>query len=175
LAVEERINLLKLQRKSVICVGDFNGTDVLTQLIDCANLPIDRYTYYNQQINEKDEVVKAEKKSWHEEHWKGKKELWDGAYNRHNPSFGRGGYPCDYIKSTNDIEILSPSFKQANLRMYGCNLSCPIPCHNHDHALTASINSCKVKFPFEPAALIVYTSLDSDHMILKVNFNIPGV
>jgi len=174
-AVEERIKLLKLQRKRVICVGDFNGTEVLTELIDCARLPIHRYTYYNQQINEKDEVVKAEKKSWHEEHWKGKKELWDGAYNRHNPSFGRGGYPCDYIKSTNDIEILSPSFKSANLRMYGCNLSCSIPCHNPDHALTASINSCKVKFPFEPAALIVYTSLDSDHMILKVNLNVPGV
>jgi len=175
-AVEERINQLKTnQKKSVICVGDFNGTEVLTLLTDCANLPIHRYTYYNQTINEKDEVVKAEKKSWHEVHWKGKKVLWDGAYNRHNPSFGRGGFPCDYIKSTSDIEILSPCFKSPNLRMYGCNLSCSIPCHNPEHALAASVNSCNVKFPFDTAALIVYTSLDSDHMILKVNFNVSGI
>jgi hypothetical protein len=42
-------------------------------------------------------------------------------------------------------------------------------------ALAASVNSCNVKFPFDTAALIVYTSLDSDHMILKVNFNVSGI
>ena len=80
------------------------------------------------------------------------------------------------MKATHDVDVVPPPSAPGALRMSGCEPGCPVPCPSEDHAVRASSASCRAPFPFEPSALLVYSSSDaSDHIMLKVTVLVPGL
>lgn len=182
-AVMNRINLLRKCGTRVILAGDLNSQSLFLQdeySIDCLRdvinlasstrftwwdrgasyIPSGRLTLPNVPVST---LLNDDKQpsGWF--------------FNRLDPHTGNA-YMGDRILADRSLQVVSPpppdsSDLNANLKMFGCKPSCPVPCLSDECALKASRDSIKLPFPFPHSPLIIYTSVAaSDHVVVHCTF-----